>query len=325
VKHADHAIAYAHELGLIVNLDARGRRIDSDALARGVSRGVFLRLVPGVFVETARWQTASSGTRFTMRLAAVASTMSPTAVFSHATAAAAMGLPLLGAYPARLDITVADERNARSSKNLAVHVAPLADGDLLNLRGFLVTNPARTIADLARALPFTAAVATADAALRAKRKPAPLLTLDQLAAEAASSPARRGSAKLQRVIEFATPLSDSVRESQSRCLIHLAGFPAPVLQQEWHDARGLIGYTDFWWPDHDLIGEYDGLVKYLKERFRRGRTEAEVVIDEKKREDRLRALGPRVTRWLTQDLTPARLTAQLVGAGLPLIRAPRRA
>ena len=325
MRHADHAIAYALSLGLIVNLDARGRRADSEALARGVRRGTYIRLVPGVFADLARWQSSSPRARFNMRFAAVASTLSPDTVFSHATAAAVLGLPLLGAAPPRLDVTVTDMRNARSSRNLAAHVAPLDKDDLVRIGGFLLTSPARTVADMARTMPFTNAVATADAALHRKRKPAPLLTRDELVAEAERNPARRGAAKLRGVIEFATPLSDSVRESQSRCLIHLAGFPAPELQHEWRDRLGLIGYSDFWWPAHDLIGEYDGLVKYLKEEFRRGRTEAEVVIAEKRREDRLRALGPRVTRWLTPDLTPARLTAQLVAAGLPLVRAPRRA
>ena len=46
-----------------------------------------------------------------------------------------------------------------------------------------------------------------------------------------------------------------------------------------------------------MIGEFDGFGKYLREEFAAGRTVAEIVLDEKRRENRLRALGPRVARW----------------------------
>jgi hypothetical protein len=325
VEHADHAIAYALKLGLTVNFDARGRRADSDALNRGVARGRYRRLTPGVFADAESWAAADETLRFSMRFAAIAATMSPDVVFSHATAALGLGLPLLGAAPARVDVTDTSGSGGRSTGNIRRHVAPLLDDETVSVAGFRVTSPGRTIADLARTLPFSAAVATADAALHLKRPGGPLLSPAGLRDLSTRYEDRKGAAKLRTALGFATPLSDSVRESESRCLIHLAGFPAPELQHEWRDDRGLIGYSDFWWPQHDLIGEYDGLVKYLTEEFRRGRTEAQVVVAEKRREDRLRALGPRVTRWATNDLTIPRLTRHLVAAGLPLVRAPRRA
>jgi hypothetical protein len=325
MPHADHAVALAHEMGLIVNVDARGRRVDSEALARGVARGTHLRLVPGVFVETASHAALSPFARFRMRLVATAMTMSPDVVFSHMTAATCLGLPVLGALPERIDVTIPPSSGGRSSGNVKRHAAPLDETEVVDLGGFLVTSPTRTVADIARTEGFTRAVATVDAALHLKRKPTPLITLDELAAVVEAQQGRHGAAKLRRVADFATPLSDSVRESESRCLIHLAGFPEPVLQQEWRDAAGLIGYTDFWWPAHDLIGEYDGHVKYVKPEFMRGRTLSKVIEDEKRREDRMRALGPRVARWATPELTIARLTRVLTSAGLPLVRAPRRA
>jgi hypothetical protein len=100
MKHADHAIAMAHEMGLIVNFNARGRRTDSEALARGVARGTHLRLTPGVFVETAHWQTFASEVQFRLRFVAIAATITPDSVFSHLTAANLWGLPVLGSMPA---------------------------------------------------------------------------------------------------------------------------------------------------------------------------------------------------------------------------------
>jgi hypothetical protein len=75
------------------------------------------------------------------------------------------------------------------------------------------------------------------------------------------------------------------------------GLPVPILQQAFYDAAGLIGYVDFWWPEFGLIGEFDGNGKYLRDELLDGRTTSEIIMEEKRRENRLRALGPRVTRW----------------------------
>jgi hypothetical protein len=322
---ADHAIALAHELGLIVNLDARGRRSDSEALSRGVRSGTHVRLVPGVFVESGKWDTSSPLARYRMRLVATAATMSPDAVFSHLSAAVIHGLPVLGSLPDVVDVTVPQTSGGRSTAHVRRRAAPLQHDEVLSVGGFRVTTIARTVADIARTEPFERAVATADAALRIKDRADPLLTLDELSDLVQSQHRRKGAGKLRRVAEFATPSSDSVRESQSRCLIHLAGFPPPELQHEWRDQYGLIGFSDFWWPMHGLVGEYDGRVKYVKPEYMKGMTQSEVIDAEKRREDRIRALGPRFARWTTWHLTVPRLTRLLTAAGLPLVRSPRSA
>jgi hypothetical protein len=98
-----------------------------------------------------------------------------------------------------------------------------------------------------------------------------------------------------------------------------SGLPAPRLQTRFSDTAGLIGYVDFWWPEWGLIGEFDGRGKYLREDLRNGKTTAEVVVDEKVREDRLRAAtGARVARWgWDVARSPRLLAAALLRAGLP--------
>ena len=96
------------------------------------------------------------------------------------------------------------------------------------------------------------------------------------------------------------------------------GFPAPALQQRFEDSRGLIGYPDFDWEEYKLLGEFDGHEKYSQRRYLRGQTPADVVVAEKNRESRLRALGYTVVRWEWADLrTPERLIRRLHYAGLP--------
>jgi hypothetical protein len=95
------------------------------------------------------------------------------------------------------------------------------------------------------------------------------------------------------------------------------GAPSPILQQRFDDEGGLIGFVDFWWPTQKVVGEFDGRGKYLRDEFTRGKTTAEVVLDEKRREDRLRGLGFRVVRWGWSEAQslPA-LERKLASAGL---------
>ncbi|MEO5920648.1 MAG: hypothetical protein ABIQ01_05835 [Pseudolysinimonas sp.] len=127
----------------------------------------------------------------------------------------------------------------------------------------------------------------------------------------------KGRRKLRRALAFADPRSGSPGESISRAVMHEYGFPAPELQTEFRDRRGLAGIVDFWWPEFQLIGEFDGRSKYTDDVLLGGRTPADVVIAEKAREDRLRALGPRVTRWDWMTVIGEGLGMHLVQAGLP--------
>ncbi len=100
------------------------------------------------------------------------------------------------------------------------------------------------------------------------------------------------------------------------------GCPPPILQQTFRDGNGaFVATTDFWWPDHNLTGEFDGRGKYLRDRYTRGKTAAQVVVEEKIREDKLRALGPGMTRWVWEEALSARdLRLKLTRAGLRCLK-----
>ncbi|HEY8587955.1 MAG TPA: hypothetical protein VIL55_00245 [Naasia sp.] len=173
--------------------------------------------------------------------------------------------------------------------------------------GLYATPLERTFLDLAESLPFREAVVPADAALALGASIAAIRDL-------ATGEVCRGWRRVQRVIDFANPLSESPGESLSRVLFEELGLPAPLLQREFRDARGLIGRVDFWWPEQGVIGEFDGRVKYLG---RYPGAPEDALWREKVREDRLRAVAPRVARWVWSDLeTPERLLGILSAAGL---------
>src|SRR5690606_5203667 len=121
-------------------------------------------------------------------------------------------------------------------------------------------------------------------------------------------PLRRGSAKARAVVEFADGAADRPGESLSRVNMHALRLPMPLLQAETFGASGRRYFVDFWWPEFNLIGEFDGKAKYSDPVFLRGRTPEQALLDEKTREDDIRAADHRMTRWGWQvALAPARL------------------
>ena len=81
----------------------------------------------------------------------------------------------------------------------------------------------------------------------------------------------------------------------------------------------MIGETDFAWPEFGAVGEADGDQKYLDAEFRGGDTAEQVFLDEKHREDRLRALPRtvRAGRGKPRCLGPASL-GKTASLGLPV-------
>ena len=119
------------------------------------------------------------------------------------------------------------------------------------------------------------------------------------------------------------PRSESAGESYSRVVFHLAGLPAPEPQYRVPTPdRRFLGRCDFGWPALGVLGEFDGKKKYGRLLREPGQTAEDVLIEEKRREDRLRALGWIVIRWMWRDLyRPDALITQLRDAfaiGRPL-------
>lgn len=222
-------------------------------------------------------------------------------VLSHRTAAVAWGLPLLGDPPDDVHVIAWRAGGGRSDDRLVRHCIDIPR-DTVELDGLEATTLARTVVDVARTSRFAEGVMMADAAL------ARGTLRDQLVSEL-PEPGHRGARRARDVVAFADERSGSPVESLSRVSIAEAGLPAPELQHEFRDRDGRMD-VDFWWPRFGVIGEFDGKVKYLDERYRNGRTLEQVLLDEKWREQRLRRQpGVRsIARWdAATAASPARL------------------
>jgi len=274
------------------------------------------RLRIGAYVSTAVWNALSKEDRHRLAAAAAAE-MNAAFVASHRTAAALHGVPLLGAGDGLVHTRVTEAAGSRTEHGYRKHAVADLALHVVSADGIARTTLERTIVDLALSESFEGAVIAADWALRnGATKGSLRAALDELAP-------KKGRTRAEAVIAFAAAASGSVGESYSRVVIERSGFPRPLLQAAFSDSRGLIGYVDFWWPDFRLIGEFDGMEKYSKKEFIGQKVPAEVVTDEKVREDRLRASAsrPGVSRWIWPALLAhGALERQLRAAGLPSFR-----
>lgn len=292
--------------------------------ARAAAMGRERRVARGVYLPGAQWDEVSGAEKYRLQVIGIANTRQGRPVFSFWSAAVLHGLPILGAWPEDVHVTVGRAGGGRSSGQLVRHVTPLRSQDIVERDGIRFTSVARTVVDLATTRDTASAIVTADCALHVDRwgGGAPMTTHADLYDVYRSRLPFHGSLRVRRMIEGAVESSDSPLESISRFNMGALGIPRPVLQQKFEDHRGLIGFSEFYWPEFTLVGEADGRSKYLDPRYRRGRTLEQVLIDEKVRADRLRALGLGVTRWdWAIGAHREALRRHLVAAGLPT-RAP---
>ncbi|MDR6571944.1 hypothetical protein J2X60_000569 [Curtobacterium sp. 320] len=263
--------------------DPSGRR--GRALQRAADAGDLVRLVPGRFVDAGEWRRATPGERHIARIKAVHDRLAPRLVVSHASAAALHGLPWAGEFPETVDVL--DPRRTTSQGLAHVRKRPGAGRTFrtqtMVAKDRLLTDLVSTAADLAISCELRISVPALDSALRRGAARA------DIRAEVDARNAVHGRHRAITAIELADAASGSPGESVGRVALDEVGAPRPVLQQEFRDADGFIGRVDFWFPDQGVILEFDGKAKYVDPALRAaGTTAADVVVSEKRREDRLR-------------------------------------
>jgi hypothetical protein len=245
--------------------------------------------------------TADQADHHLLRMAAALAVTSSHAVGSHHSAAVVHGLSLPRRPPTgRIEVTrTPEDRGSRSRRlGIQVHVAALPTQQVTALRGVPLTSVARTVIDLARALPFADGVAVADSALHSRKT-----SRDELNAVIEQCERWPGLQRARQVAAFADPRAESVLESIGRAVFHEFGLPPPDLQVWVGDDDEIIGRVDFLWRPHRTIAEADGAIKYTKP----ARALAQLG-----RDARLRAAGYEVVHFTWPEIT--RVPAQVVGS-----------
>jgi hypothetical protein len=297
---------------------SRRLRLQGDSprhLERGVERGEFIRIRPGAYLPIAEWSVLDARQRHLASMSAVASTSRRRLLFSDESAAAVLGIPLLGGWgPHPHIIDVAGRRRA-PLVGVVTHRRMLADAEIVRVDGVDTTSPLRTALDIAASRGLLAGVVALDHVL------GPSFAVGRAEAEhlVARSAGARGFRRMQRALDVATGCAESPLESLSLARIHLLGFPSPRQQVEFI-VDGSRYRADFYFEEADAIGEADGRSKYGPDASP-PRMSGDTLWHEKQREDSLRSVVRGFARWnWTDALNGDGLAARLERAGVRRLR-----
>lgn len=315
-----------HGLILARDLRAAGREAELYAAVKSgrlerVRRGAYRRPQPD---EEKMGPSELAAVRYRAMVHAAAETLSRP-VFTGHSAAALIGLPIVGAWPSHVTVM---SRDALGSKRPGVvTVARTTDIPTVETDGYATTGIEFTLIQLARHAPLAAALVAADAALRVPRTPADppaLTTIDAMRAEHERLKPYPGSRRVDAVLSRAKTGADTPLETMSRLVIEEFGFPEPLLQHRlWLSELGRNADLDFFWPEYEIAAEADGRGKYLPEGA--ASATAAKVIEEKQREDAVRRRVRGFARWDWMEMWRKRpIHARLTAAGLPVVRKPVR-
>jgi hypothetical protein len=288
------------------HLLARG--YSSEEVQRARRAGDLVTVRRGAYLSRGDERLHLPEARHEVLVRATAPTLAPGTVVSHVSAAVLHGLAVWAIPLDHVHVTRCERSNGRVGSVVHRHVAPLDASEVTTIDGVLVTNLARTVADLARSVPFAQAVAVADSALWRYEE----LTPAALIAAVARASGWPGAPAARRAVAFARRGAQSPGESRSRIEMARFGLLVPQLQFPVQLADGTA-FTDFGWAARRAVGEFDGEVKYGR-LVPPGQTPGDVVFAEKVREDAVRALGYGFARWIwdeIDDFAPvaARITA----------------
>ncbi len=286
----------------------------ADAAACGVSRhrlatlarhGELTRPATGLYAVAAAWGLLDPRERHAA-LTRAAVRIVPDAPVSHLSAAVLLGLPTPRGRLGPVTLTdLGGSRTSRAPSFVRLHRADIPGEHVRSLRGVPCTVPTRTLLDCCRSLPVADALAVADSAARRG-----LLGFTGLAEMRRFQRRWPGVRKADDVLALLDPRREGWFESASAARLQREGVPLGVPQVAVHDGWGeLVGRVDVYWPEHGLVGEADGLGKYLGDvdpaMDRRSRAVALRVVAAGRRESRLRDLGLEVVRWDPDEIAHA--------------------
>lgn len=287
---------------------------DSSTLERDARRGRLVRLTAGAYVRADEWAALTRAERHAARVHAVVPRLGPDTFVSHESALALQGFPLLGEWPTRVHVVSRGRPRTKVSSTVHRHAVALRDDETSVVQGLPVVLPGRAAVDVVRSRDLRGGAVVLDHGLAVGA-----FSREDLEGVLAEHGRAQGSRRAAASVAFADGRAESPGESISRAAMHSAGLTRPELQARLPAEGSLVGFVDFWWPCCGVIGEFDGEVKYGDAAMRAGRTAEQVVVDEKLREDALRALpGVRtVVRWgWAEALAVEPLLRKLARAGV---------
>lgn len=282
----------------------------TDAMLRLATRSrLITRLRHGTYAPFAAVETMTAEQRHVLTARSVAARLGDGVVLSHHSAALVHAPASWGIDLDTVHLTRLGRVHGREEAGVNFHVGALRDEDVMEVDGLLVTRPERAAFESAALSSPESALVTINAIAHAGT---PIELIDDVAARLQRWPGGRAARLMVRLAE---PRCESVGESRSLYVFWRGSVPRPEAQMHVIDHHGIeVARCDFGWRDLGWVGEFDGLIKYGRLNPHSGDELGQVLVEEKLREDRIRATGLGVLRWTWADLAPSardRLTARV--------------
>lgn len=280
--------------GVFLRSDARDVGYDDKAIAAAVRARLWVRVRRGAYTFRDIWESNDPVGRHRILGRAVMRSLGDDVALSHTSAALEHECATWDLDLSRVHVTRLDGGAGRTEKDVVHHEGHCLAGDIVEKDGLLMTSPVRSVIETTTLTSVESGLVTVDSALHRE-----MFDAEQLTRRFRAMERWPHTQKVHVVVGLADGRSESVGESRSRYLCWSHGLPAPEPQFHVYDEHGtLIGITDFAWPDHRLLGEFDGKVKYSR-LLKPDEEPEDAVFREKRREDRLRE----ITRWTMVRLT----------------------
>ncbi len=297
----------AETRGFFTRTDVLGQGYDDKVIRRALKARTWTRVRAGCYTFPDLWQRLDAEQQHRIRAHAVGLRLGDGVALSHTSAAVDHRLALWRPDLSLVHVTRLGRGTGRTDAGVKHHQGLCGPEDLIEQHGHLVVRPVRAALEAGSLTSTEGAVVLLDDLLH---KGCSREELEAAFDRLQSWPDTRG---LQIAVRLADPRPESVGESRSRYLFYAQGIPMPEPQFEVYDSSGvLVGISDFGWPEHRLLGEFDGKVKYGR-LLRDGEDPSDAVFREKVREDRLReATGWSMVRLVWSDLDRPAATAARV-------------
>ena len=273
--------------GVFLRREVVALGLDDTFIRRAVRSGRWFRVRQGAYTFADTWSGAGEADRLVILTRAVMRTSGGEVAASHHSGSAVHSMDLWDVPFDRAHVTRLDAGAGRSQRDATHHEGTCVENDLVVVNGLRVVKPVRAALETALLAGVERGLVTADSGLHQG-----LFSQQELLDQHDVMAHWPGAQALHLVTRLADGRSESPGETRSRYLFWSQHLPMPELQFEVHDGHQLVGVTDFAWPEHRLLGEFDGRVKYGR-LLRPGEDPGDAVFREKKREDLLR----RITGW----------------------------
>jgi hypothetical protein len=305
----------AETVGFFTRAEARSAGYDDRQIAAAIRHRAWTRFRHGYYTFPDLCAVLDDVGRHRTTSAAVLHSLGGRVALSHVSALVAHGVPVWGLPLDKVHVTRLDGGAGRVEAGVVHHEGVWSTTDVVEVDELRVVTADRAAIEAASRADNEVALCVFDATLRAG-----FCDQEQLERRFRAMAHWPFVRHLHIPVLMADGRAESVGESRGRWLFRGLHLPAPRLQYQVFDADGvLLGTCDWGWPEHELLGEFDGRIKYGR-LLQPGQEPGEVVFAEKQREDLLREVtGHRMVRLIWDDYDRPVVTGQRLRRMLRLV------